>query len=93
MPENLEQTSATLEHIEQLADQLSLQQQNELVRHLLANLRHADQKEASHTASLFGRWRGKFPEDIDLDKELTEIRHEWLKELDESENEAQPKEQ
>ncbi len=32
---------------------------------------------------LYGIWRGKFPDDLDLDKELYEIRHEWEKELEE----------
>lgn len=32
---------------------------------------------------LYGIWQGKFPADLDLEKELYEIRHEWEKELEE----------
>lgn len=32
------------------------------------------------TVDLYGAWRGKFPEDIDLDAELKEIRQAWEKE-------------
>jgi hypothetical protein len=37
--------------------------------------------------TLYGAWRGKFPEDFDVDATLKEIRGEWLKEWEENKNE------
>lgn len=88
MSENLEQTSPTLEHIEQLAEQLSVADKLALVEHLARKLRRAEFEKGA-PQSLRGAWKGKFPEGIDLDKEIAEIRGEWLKELDEMETEMQ----
>ncbi|MBI5747557.1 MAG: DUF2281 domain-containing protein [Nitrospinae bacterium] len=43
-----------------------------------------DMKEAQKVKplSLYGIWKGKFPEEFDLDKELYEIRSGWKKNLE-----------
>ena len=42
---------------------------------------------AARTAQpLYGAWKGKVPEDFDLDAALREIRGEWTKEWEESTN-------
>ncbi len=88
--------NTSLEQVTNLAAQLSPAERLALIEHLARDL----QRDAVHTKqgarpdkpdappSLYGAWKGKFPEDIDLDAELAEIRGEWLKELDEMEAEA-----
>ncbi len=78
--------NTTLEQVTRLAEQLPTDEQSRLIKHLLHNLRAARGK-SDATPDLYGAWQGKFPEDIDLDAELAEIRGEWLKELDEIEGE------
>lgn len=42
---------------------------------------------AKRPQALHGVWRGLFPEDLDLDAALKEIRSEWLKEWEEGSDE------
>lgn len=35
------------------------------------------------SVDLYGIWKGKFPDDFDIDAVLYEIRHEWEKEFEE----------
>ncbi|MEP7336390.1 MAG: hypothetical protein ABI977_01380 [Acidobacteriota bacterium] len=71
-----------LEYVERLASQLSPQDQRSLVARLEHQLYVAGLN-GKQPRSLWGIWKGKMPEDIDLDAELYEIRHEWEKELEE----------
>lgn len=79
---------ATLEEVTRLADQLSPDEQRALVQHLtnrpqLSEAREPDDALPHQEApprSLRGLWKGRFPEDFDIDAALHEIRHEWEKE-------------
>ena len=79
-----------LEHVTRLADLLSHEEKQSLIEHLTRQVQEPDggpQPEAAQTEkqtdSLRGIWEGQFPEDFDIDAALSEIRHEWEKELDE----------
>ena len=72
----------TLEYVEHLADQLSIAEQQILTEHLTSKLQSKSANGGKQLRSLRGFWRGKMPEDLDLDAELQVIRQEWLKELD-----------
>lgn len=65
----------TIEYLEKLAAQLSQADKNELAERLTQPA-----KESKKTVDLYGAWRGKFPDDFDLDAELREIRQAWEKE-------------
>ncbi len=71
-----------LEKVTQMADRLSPLEQLQLVEHLAKRLRTRT-FEAKKPINLYGSWRGKFPEDIDVEADIREIRDEWKKELDE----------
>jgi len=77
--------TASLETITHLAEQLPPEEQLQLVARIAEHLRQS--QSAAHPKKqpqdLYGAWRGKFPEDLDIDADLAEIRGEWLKELDE----------
>lgn len=77
-------SEVTLEQITQLADRLSSDDQRSLIKHLEHQLRlDSITSTGKQLHSLRGVWKGKMPEDIDLDAALYEIRHEWEKELEE----------
>lgn len=65
----------SLDHVERLAFELPKQQQLELLEHLAAHLRGAIAAPARQ--DLYGAWKGKFPEDFDVDAALSEIRSGW----------------
>jgi hypothetical protein len=67
-------SAITVEYIEGLAAQLTPSDKQKLVERLKKS--SSEQKRA---VDLYGAWRGKFPEDIDLDAELKEIRGMWEK--------------
>ncbi len=71
-----------LEQVTQMADRLSPPEQLQLVEHLAKRLR-TQTLEARKPLNLYGSWRGKFPEDIDIEADIREIRDEWKKEFDE----------
>lgn len=72
----------TLEFVSQLADRLSADERLSLVEHVIKSLRAPQIEQTERQVhSLRGIWRGKFPDDFDLDRELDEIRVEWKKEL------------
>jgi hypothetical protein len=71
-----------------LADQLSFDEKLSLVEYLAQQLRQTETPsvtaQAKQPRDLRGIWKGKFPEDVDLDSLLHDIRHEWEKEWPQS---------
>jgi hypothetical protein len=78
-------SEVTLEYVERLASQLSAEDQQLLAEHLTNKLRNGTSIGgiSRKREDLYGIWRGKFPEDLDVEKEIREIRDEWKKELEE----------
>lgn len=75
-------SESTLEQVKRMAQSLSLGDRVTLVEELahgLAQETAGDQRTAPQ--SLRGSWRGRFPDDFDIDSALHEIRHEWESEL------------
>lgn len=72
---------SVLEHIKQLSANLSPQDKQVLREYLLQN--GQAQTNEHKPQSLRGIWQGAFPDSLDLDAALHEIRHEWEKEWDE----------
>ena len=71
-----------LEKVTEMADRLSPDEQLRLVEHLARRLQ-TKRIEKKKPQSLRGIWKGKIPEDIDVEAEIREIRDEWKKELKE----------
>ena len=71
-----------LEKVTEMADRLSPTEQLRLVEHLAKRLR-TQSLGTKKPINLYGSWRGKFPEDVDIEADIREIRDEWKKELDE----------
>ena len=71
----------TLTKVTQMALELEPNEQLVLVEGLARSLRRHKQRRPRK--SLFGIYKDKLPDDIDLDTMLREIRSEWFKELDE----------
>lgn len=72
---------SVLEHIKHLSVNLSPQDKKVLSEYLS----HNGQAQVTELKlqSLRGIWQGAFPDSVDLDAALHEIRHEWEKEWDE----------
>ena len=70
-----------LEEVTALADKLSLSEKIRLVKHLAISLENST-LEKKKPQSLYGAWKGKFPEDFDVEKEIREIRDEWKKKFE-----------
>jgi hypothetical protein len=70
-----------LEKVTEMADRLSPSEQLKLVEHLAQRLQKKTLT-AGKPVNLRGSWKGKFPEDFDVDAALKEIRSEWEKEMD-----------
>ncbi len=66
--------------IETLLEELSYNELLELIEQIVRRLR---QREARKSQALHGIWKGKFPEDVDIDKALKEIRMHWLEDFKE----------
>lgn len=75
-------SKAIFEYVTKLAEQLSFEEREKLIEHLR---QPSATKPAAAPASLYGVWRGKFPEDVDIDATLKEIRGEWQKEWSDGE--------
>jgi hypothetical protein len=75
-------SESTLEQVKRMAESLSLGERVILVEELAHGLgRESAVDQRTPPQSLRGSWRGKFPEDFDIDSALYEIRHEWQEEL------------
>ena len=72
---------ATLEEVTTLADKLSPNEKIKLVKYLAISLEDIS-LEKKKPQSLYGAWKGKFPEDFDAEKEIREIRDEWKKKFE-----------
>lgn len=72
---------SVLEHIKQLSANLSSQDKQALSEVLSQN--GQTQPIESRPQSLRGIWQGAFPDSIDVDAALHEMRHEWEKEWNE----------
>jgi hypothetical protein len=64
-------SSPALNEIEALLEHLTREEQLRLIEEIAGRLR---QTETRQQQSLFGIWRDKFPEDVDIDEALKEIR-------------------
>ncbi len=73
----------TLDYIEGLAVKLPAEEQQQLIerlaRHLAATPIPASGKQLR---SLRGVWQGKFPDDLDIEKEIRAIRDEWKQDFE-----------
>ena len=66
----------TLEEVATLAEKLTPSEKIRLVKHLAISLEKISFEEKK-PQSLRGSWKGKFPDDFDVEKEIREIRDEW----------------
>jgi hypothetical protein len=66
-------SQASLQYVERLAMRLAPDERRRLTEDLLRSLETAD-KFDHPPRRLRGRWRGRFPEDFDIDSALREIR-------------------
>ena len=72
-----------IQQIESLLEGLSPDELLALIEHIARRLRLHEERKPQ---PLYGIWRGKFPEDADIDATLKEVRHQWrenFKEFDE----------
>ena len=74
----------TLDYIEGLAVTLSAEEQKQLIERLTRRLATAPAPTGNKPLrSLRGNWQGKFPEDLDIEKEIRAIRDEWKQDFQE----------
>lgn len=70
-----------LEEVAAQADKLSPSEKIRLVKHLAISLENVA-LEKKKTQKLYGAWKGKFPEDFDVEAAIREIRDEWKKKFE-----------
>jgi hypothetical protein len=68
-----------IQQIKSLLEDLSPDELLTLIEHIAQRLR---QREARKPQPLYGIWRGKFPEDVDIDATLKEVRQQWQQEIE-----------
>ncbi|MEO7659976.1 MAG: hypothetical protein ABIV48_10210 [Pyrinomonadaceae bacterium] len=67
-----------LEHLKNLSHSLTPKQRDQLAKYLeKPNGKPAQKK----PVSLRGSWKGKFPDNVDIEAMIREIRDEWKEEL------------
>jgi hypothetical protein len=72
-----------IRQIESLLEGLNPDELLALIEHIARRLRLREERAPQ---PLYGIWRGKFPENAEIDATLKEVRHQWqedLKEFDE----------
>jgi hypothetical protein len=69
---------AKQEQIDTLLDTLNRDELLTLIERIAQRLRQAERK----PQPLYGVWKGKFPEDADIDDALHEIRSQWGEEIE-----------
>lgn len=65
-----------LDQVERLLENLNREEQLTLIERIAQRLRHSTERIPQ---PLYGIWKGKFPEDADIDAALHEIRNRWQK--------------
>jgi len=76
---------STLEQVTRLADELPVEDQSSLIKHLANRLSETQEptpsRDVFNAKDLYGIWRESVPDDLDIDDAiLKEIRNEWTKE-------------
>jgi uncharacterized protein YceH (UPF0502 family) len=71
---------SSMQQIEALLEGLSRDELLALIEHIARRLR---QREERTPQPLYGIWKGKFPEDADIDAALKEIRQQWQEDFEE----------
>ena len=66
-----------MRQVESLLDELSVSEQAELIEHLAHRIRLAVSPGYAQPHDLYGVWKDRVPEDVELDTALREIRQEW----------------
>ena len=78
-------SDSMFEQAKRMAESLTLSDRVALIEELAHSLGQEQQEPAGDqprkARSLRGAWRGRFPEDADIDSALHEIRSEWEEEL------------
>lgn len=75
----------TLDYIEELAVKLPAEEQKQLIERLARHLAEtANPAGGKPLRSLRGVWQGKFPADLDIEKEIRAIRDEWKQDFGEA---------
>jgi hypothetical protein len=69
-----------IEQIEALLEELSPDELLTLIEYIARRLR---QREERKPQPLYGSWRGKFPEDADINAILKEVRQQWQEDVEE----------
>jgi hypothetical protein len=69
------------EQIEVLLDGCSREELLMLIERITQRLRQAEERKPQ---SLYGIWKGKLPEEADIDGGLREIRSQWKEDFEES---------
>jgi hypothetical protein len=69
-----------IEQIEALLEELRSDELLALIEYIARRLR---QREERKPQPLYGSWRGKFPEDADIDTALKEVRQQWQEDFEE----------
>ena len=68
------------EQVDKLLESLNREELLTLIEKITQRLRQVERK----PQSLYGIWKGKFPEEADIDDALQEIRSQWHEEIEES---------
>ena len=82
-------SSMAMRQVESLLDELSVSEQAELIEQLARRIRLAASPINAQPQDLYGAWKDKLPEDVELDTALREIRQEWETEWGEGEEFAE----
>jgi CRP-like cAMP-binding protein len=67
-------------HIEALLEELSPDELLALIEYIARRLRQSEERKPQ---PLYGIWRGKFPEDADIDATLKEVLNQWQEDFEE----------
>jgi hypothetical protein len=68
------------EQVDRLLENLNREELLTLIEKITQRLRQVERK----PQPLYGIWKGKFPEEADIDDALQEIRSQWHEEIEES---------
>ena len=68
------------EQVDKLLETLNREELLRLIEKITQRLRQVERK----PQPLYGIWKGKFPEEADIDDALQEIRSQWHEEIEES---------